>query len=100
VSTSTRCHGAEQLILDPFLYKGVHVSLIGHDVERIKELGKEVRSVPNSPLGIVYANGAGRERIRRQDRFGRYTWLRKGDLEDLIVCIQTLYEHTIYICSS
>jgi hypothetical protein len=24
------------------LYKGVHVSLIGHDVERIKELGKEV----------------------------------------------------------
>jgi len=33
---------AAQLIPDPFLYKGVHVSLIGHDVERIKELGKEV----------------------------------------------------------
>ncbi|BEI83242.1 hypothetical protein CcaverHIS002_0311100 [Cutaneotrichosporon cavernicola] len=26
----------------PYLYKGVHVSLIGHDVERVKELGKEV----------------------------------------------------------
>ncbi|KAK4687120.1 hypothetical protein P7C73_g3004, partial [Tremellales sp. Uapishka_1] len=26
----------------PFLYQGVHVSLIGHDVERIKELGQEV----------------------------------------------------------
>ncbi|WWD20180.1 hypothetical protein CI109_104656 [Kwoniella shandongensis] len=26
----------------PFLYSGVHVSLIGHDVERIKELGQEV----------------------------------------------------------
>lgn len=27
---------------DPYLYKGVHVSLIGHDVERIKALGEEV----------------------------------------------------------
>lgn len=27
---------------DPFLYSGVHVSLIGHDVERVKELGQEV----------------------------------------------------------
>lgn len=27
---------------DPFLYKGVHVSLIGHDVDRVKELGREV----------------------------------------------------------
>ncbi|CAK9780673.1 Molybdopterin binding protein [Cutaneotrichosporon oleaginosum] len=26
----------------PYLYKGVHVSLIGHDVERVKELGEEV----------------------------------------------------------
>ncbi|KAL7424886.1 hypothetical protein Q5752_000572 [Cryptotrichosporon argae] len=26
----------------PYLYQGVHVSLIGHDVERIKELGREV----------------------------------------------------------
>lgn len=26
----------------PYLYQGVHVSLIGHDVERIKELGLEV----------------------------------------------------------
>ncbi|CAD6566488.1 MAG: hypothetical protein TREMPRED_002652 [Tremellales sp. Tagirdzhanova-0007] len=26
----------------PFLYSGVHVSLIGHDLERIKELGQEV----------------------------------------------------------
>ncbi|ORY34871.1 MoaB/Mog domain-containing protein [Naematelia encephala] len=26
----------------PYLYSGVHVSLIGHDVERIKELGQEV----------------------------------------------------------
>jgi len=26
----------------PFLYKGVHVSLIGHDVERIRSLGQEV----------------------------------------------------------
>lgn len=31
-----------ELIADPYLYKGVHVSLIGHDVERVKELGKEV----------------------------------------------------------
>ncbi len=29
--------------IDPYLYSGVHVSLIGHDVERIKELGEEVR---------------------------------------------------------
>lgn len=29
-------------MIDPFLYQGVHVSLIGHDVERIKELGREV----------------------------------------------------------
>jgi hypothetical protein len=27
---------------DPYIYKGVHVSLIGHDIERIKELGQEV----------------------------------------------------------
>jgi hypothetical protein len=27
---------------DPFLYKGVHVSLIGHNVARVKELGQEV----------------------------------------------------------
>ena len=27
---------------DPYLYSGVHVSLIGHDVERVKELGQEV----------------------------------------------------------
>lgn len=27
---------------DPYLYKGVHVSLIGHDVERVKQLGSEV----------------------------------------------------------
>ncbi|KIR34639.1 molybdopterin binding domain-containing protein [Cryptococcus deuterogattii MMRL2647] len=26
----------------PYLYQGVHVSLIGHNVERIKELGREV----------------------------------------------------------
>jgi len=26
----------------PFLFKGVHVSLIGHDIERIRELGQEV----------------------------------------------------------
>lgn len=26
----------------PYLYSGVHVSLIGHDVERVKELGQEV----------------------------------------------------------
>ncbi|TXT13343.1 hypothetical protein VHUM_00710 [Vanrija humicola] len=26
----------------PYLYQGVHVSLIGHDVERVKELGREV----------------------------------------------------------
>ncbi|KAK8849548.1 hypothetical protein IAR55_004883 [Kwoniella newhampshirensis] len=26
----------------PFLYSGVHVSLIGHDVDRVKELGQEV----------------------------------------------------------
>lgn len=31
-----------QLTPDPYLYKGVHVSLIGHDVERVKELGTEV----------------------------------------------------------
>lgn len=27
---------------DPYLYSGVHVSLIGHDIERVKELGQEV----------------------------------------------------------
>jgi ornithine cyclodeaminase/alanine dehydrogenase-like protein (mu-crystallin family) len=27
---------------DPYLYQGVHVSLIGHDIERVKELGQEV----------------------------------------------------------
>ncbi|RSH93448.1 hypothetical protein EHS25_007804 [Saitozyma podzolica] len=26
----------------PYLYQGVHVSLIGHDIERVKELGQEV----------------------------------------------------------
>lgn len=30
------------LILDPYIYKGVHVSLIGHDIERIEALGQEV----------------------------------------------------------
>jgi hypothetical protein len=29
-------------LVDPMLYQGVHVSLIGHDVSRIEELGKEV----------------------------------------------------------
>ena len=31
-----------QLTADPYLYSGVHVSLIGHDIERIKTLGEEV----------------------------------------------------------
>lgn len=27
---------------DPYLYKGVHVSLIGHDQDRLRELEQEV----------------------------------------------------------
>ncbi len=30
------------MILDPFLYAGVHVSLIGHDQDRLRELEQEV----------------------------------------------------------
>lgn len=37
------CTSALMTSIDPYLYNGVHVSLIGHDVERIKELGQEVR---------------------------------------------------------
>jgi len=45
VSSAFANERGQELRLDPFLYKGVHVSLIGHDVERIKELGKEVSSL-------------------------------------------------------
>lgn len=38
---------------DPFLYQGVHVSLIGHDVERIKELGKEASVTPYATRNTV-----------------------------------------------
>ena len=36
------CPRVHTLTPDPFLYSGVHVSLIGHDIDRIKELGQEV----------------------------------------------------------
>ena len=38
---------------DPYLYSGVHVSLIGHDVERVKELGLEVRHRVKSVLNYL-----------------------------------------------
>jgi len=75
---------AARLIPDPFLYKGVHVSLIGHDVERIKELGKEVSSCQSIQ---VLADELGRPGTGRQDRLGGYSRLREGDRKDLIVCM-------------
>lgn len=43
------------LTADPYVYQGVHVSLIGHDVERIKELGQEVAAELD---GKVVSEGA------------------------------------------
>jgi len=36
------CCVRTNLMPDPYLYSGVHVSLIGHDIDRIKTLGEEV----------------------------------------------------------
>jgi hypothetical protein len=38
------------MFADPMLYKGVHVSLIGLDEARIREIGKEVSTIKFGPL--------------------------------------------------
>jgi len=79
---------AAQLTPDPFLYKGVHVSLIGHDVERIKELGKEVS---DRHTRQVLADELGRPGTGRQDRLGGYPRFGEGDRKDLITCMNLLH---------
>ena len=39
-------------VADPFLGQGVHVSLIGHEVERVKELGQEVSKAQRGSIAL------------------------------------------------